>query len=90
MSILAWIIIGGLAGWLASVVVEGTGLGVLGDIIVGIIGAFIGGLIVSLLGGSGFTGFNIGSFIVAFIGAVVLLLLVRLVSGGRRRSTARL
>lgn len=81
MSILAWIIIGGLAGWLASVLVRGGGLGILGDIIVGIIGAFIGGLIVTLLGGQGFTGFNIWSFIVAVIGAVILLAIVRMARG---------
>jgi uncharacterized membrane protein YeaQ/YmgE (transglycosylase-associated protein family) len=81
MAILAWIVIGGLAGWLASTLVRGGGLGLLGDIVVGIVGAFIGGLIVSLLGGQGFTGFNIWSFIVALIGAVVLLLIIRMVRG---------
>jgi len=85
-AILVWIIIGGLAGWLASVLVRGSGSGILMDIIVGIVGAFIGGLIVQLLGGTGFTGFNLWSFIVAFIGAVVLLLIVRLVTGSRGRT----
>ncbi len=84
MGILSWIVIGGLAGWLASVLVEGTGLGILGDIIVGVIGGLIGGFIMSAFGQSGFSGFNIWSFIVAFVGAAVLLLIVRLVSGGRR------
>ena len=88
INILAWIIVGGIAGWLASLVVEGTGLGILGDIIVGIVGALIGGFIVSLLlpGSFGFTGFNIGSLIIAFIGAVILLLILRLVGVGRRRT----
>ncbi|HEX5548545.1 MAG TPA: GlsB/YeaQ/YmgE family stress response membrane protein [Ktedonobacterales bacterium] len=88
MNILAWIIVGGIAGWLASLVVEGTGLGILGDIIAGIVGALIGGFIVSLLlpGSFGFTGFNIGSLIIAFIGAVILLLILRLVGVGRRRT----
>ncbi|HEU0027315.1 MAG TPA: GlsB/YeaQ/YmgE family stress response membrane protein [Ktedonobacterales bacterium] len=85
-SILIWIIIGGLAGWLASVLVRGGGMGVLMDVIVGIIGAFIGGLIVQLFGGTGFTGFNLWSFIVALIGAVVLLLVVRLFTGSRGRT----
>ncbi len=85
-SILVWIIIGGLAGWLASVLVRGGGMGLLMDIIVGIIGAFIGGLIVQLFGGTGFTGFNLWSFIVALIGAVVLLWIVRLVTGSRGRA----
>lgn len=85
-DILIWIVIGGLAGWLASVLVRGGGMGILMNVIVGIIGAFIGGLIVELFGGAGFTGWNIWSFIVAFLGAVVLLLIVRLVTGSRGRT----
>jgi uncharacterized membrane protein YeaQ/YmgE (transglycosylase-associated protein family) len=88
MSIVGWIILGGLAGWLASVLVRGTGLGIIADILVGIVGAFIGGIIVGALGGTGVTGFNIWSFIVAVIGAVVLLLIVRLFTGGRTRRSA--
>lgn len=85
-DILVWIIIGGLAGWLASVLVRGSGLGLLLDVVVGIVGAFLGGLIVELIGGTGFTGFNLWSFFVAFIGAVALLLIVRLVRGSRGRT----
>ena len=89
-SIIAWIVVGAIAGWLASLVVQGTGLGLLGDIIVGIIGGFLGGLILSLLlpGSYGVSGFNLGSIVVAFIGAVILLLIVKAFSG--RRTTARL
>jgi uncharacterized membrane protein YeaQ/YmgE (transglycosylase-associated protein family) len=89
-AIIAWIVVGAIAGWLASLVVHGTGLGLLGDIIVGIIGGFLGGLILSLLlpGSFGVTGFNLGSILVAFIGAVILLLIVKAFSG--RRTTARL
>lgn len=83
-AIIVWIIIGGLAGWLASLLVRGSGSGVILDIVVGIVGAFIGGIIVQLLGGTGFTGLNLWSFIVAFIGAVILLLIVRLVTGRGR------
>lgn len=88
-GIIAWIIVGGIAGWLASLVVRGTGLGLIGDIIVGIVGGLIGGFLLSLLlpGSFSVTGFNLGSVIVAFIGAVVLLLLVRLFTGNR--TTAR-
>ncbi len=86
MNIILWLILGGIAGWLASLLVRGTGLGILGDIVVGIIGGFIGGFIVSLFGGQGMTGFNIWSLIVAVIGAVVLLLIVRLFTGSRRRT----
>lgn len=85
-DILVWIIIGGLAGWLASTVVRGGGMGILMDVIVGIVGAFIGGLVVEFVGGTGFTGFNLWSFIVAFVGAVILLLIVRLVTGSRGRT----
>jgi len=83
MGILAWIIIGGIAGWLASRVVNGTGLGLLGDIIVGIVGAFIGGLLLSLITGVGFTGFDLYSLLVAFVGSVVLLLIVKAVNERR-------
>lgn len=88
LNILAWIIVGGVAGWLASLLVRGTGLGLLGDVIVGIVGAFIGGFVMSLLlpGTFGFTGFNIGSLIVAFIGAVILLFILKLIGVGRRRA----
>ncbi len=83
MDIVLWIILGGLAGWLASVLVRGGGLGLIGDIVVGIVGALIGGFLVSLIGGTGVTGFNIWSFLVAVIGAVVLLLIVRAFTGSR-------
>ncbi len=85
MNIILWLVLGGIAGWLASLIVRGTGLGLIGDIVVGIIGGFSGGFIVSLFGGEGVTGFNIWSVIVAVIGAVVLLLIVRLFTGGARR-----
>jgi uncharacterized membrane protein YeaQ/YmgE (transglycosylase-associated protein family) len=83
MAILAWVILGGLAGWIASMIM-GTNeqQGCLVNIIVGIAGAVIGGFIFSALGGTGVTGFNIYSLIVATIGAVVLLWIVRAI---RRR-----
>lgn len=81
--IVTWIIVGAIGGWLASRVMRGGGLGLGGDIVVGIIGGVIGGIIVSLFGGSGVTGINIWSVIVSFIGAVVLLLIVRAFTGGR-------
>jgi uncharacterized membrane protein YeaQ/YmgE (transglycosylase-associated protein family) len=86
-TIIAWIIIGGLAGWLASLVVHGSGMGVGMDIVVGIIGGIVGGFILGILGiGGGFTGFNFVSLITAFIGAVILLLLVRLFGGRTART----
>jgi uncharacterized membrane protein YeaQ/YmgE (transglycosylase-associated protein family) len=81
MGILAFIVLGALAGWLASVLVDGGGLSVLGDIVVGIIGAFLGGVIFGFFGNSGVTGFNLWSFFVALVGAIVLLVIIRLLTG---------
>ena len=78
MDILTWIIVGLVAGVLASFVVGG-GFGLLGDIIVGIIGAFVGGWLFRQMGWSSPFGGLVGTIFVAFIGAVVLLLLLRLI-----------
>jgi uncharacterized membrane protein YeaQ/YmgE (transglycosylase-associated protein family) len=80
MGWLAWLIVGAISGWLASMVTRSS-LGLLGDIIVGIIGAFIGGFLFNLIGAPGATGFNVWSVFVAFIGAVVLLSLIRMITG---------
>ena len=83
MDILTWIIVGLVAGVLAALLVGGVGL--VGDIIVGIVGAFVGGWLFSLLHvGTPFGGLA-GTIFVAFIGAVVLLFLLRLLTSGRRR-----
>jgi len=82
MGWIAWIIVGAIAGWLASMVVHSR-LGLIGDIIAGIVGAVIGGFLFSAVGASGITGFNVWSIFVAFIGAVVLLGAIRLFSGNR-------
>ena len=82
-SWLAWIVIGLIAGAIASRVVAGRGFGCLADIVVGVAGAVIGGFLLSaLFGASGTVGFW-GSLIVAFIGAAALLAVLKLVSGGR-------
>jgi len=82
-SWLAWIVVGLIAGAVAARVVTGRGFGCLADIIVGIVGALIGGwLLGALFGISGTVGF-IGSIIVAFIGAALLLSVLKLLSGGR-------
>ncbi len=77
MGIILWIIFGALAGWIASAIMK-TNDGVLMDIVIGIVGAVIGGWIMSFLGFGGVTGFNIYSFLVAILGAVVLIWLVRI------------
>ena len=77
-AIIVWLIIGAVAGWLAGKIVEGTGFGLIVDIIVGIVGALIGGWLAGVLGvdiGGGL----IGSIIVAVVGAVVLLFVLRLI-----------
>ena len=85
MGILLWIIFGLLVGVIAKYLVPGEGPGgILGDIIVGIIGALVGGFLYGLFGHTGVTGFNLGSFLCAIIGAVILLLIIRSVT---RRST---
>ena len=82
MSFLAWIVLGAISGWLASIVMKtNRQQGLIMDIIVGIVGALIGGFIFNSLGLSGVTGFNLGSLLVAFIGAIVLLGILRLFSG---------
>ncbi|HKT96692.1 MAG TPA: GlsB/YeaQ/YmgE family stress response membrane protein [Paraburkholderia sp.] len=76
-GIIAWLIIGAIAGWLAGVLVKGGGFGLIVDIIVGIVGAFIGGWLAGLLGihvGGGM----ISSIITAIVGAVILLFIIRL------------
>jgi len=93
INLLVWIIVGGIAGWLASLVVQGAGMGIVGAIIVGVVGAIIVGVVGALLdgfllslllpGAFGITGFNLGSLVVAFIGALVLLFIVKLFTARR-------
>jgi len=85
-GILAWIVVGLIAGWLASAVM-GSGTGLIGDLILGLVGAFIGGIII----GSFTTGTYqvVGSIVVAFIGAVILIAIARLIIGGTHRGSSR-
>lgn len=84
MDLLTWIIVGLVAGVLASLVVGG-GFGIIGDIVIGIVGAFIGGWVFAQLGVSTpFSGIA-GTIFTAFVGACILILLLRLVSRGRAR-----
>ena len=80
MNLLLFIVLGGIAGWLASVIMKTNNRqGILLDIVVGIVGAFLGGLLFNLFGARGVTGFNLWSFVVALVGAVSLLAIVRAV-----------
>ena len=83
MTLLTWLIVGLVAGVLASMVMGGTGYGIIGDIIVGIIGAFLGGWIFSALGVASPLGGLAGTILVAFIGAVVLLFIIHLIRRNR-------
>ena len=80
MSIIGWIVLGLIAGFIASKIVNKQGQGVVLDIFLGIIGAIVGGFLFSLIGAVGVTGFNIWSMIVAIVGAVVVLLLYHAIS----------
>jgi uncharacterized membrane protein YeaQ/YmgE (transglycosylase-associated protein family) len=78
VDLLWFLIVGLVAGWLASVLVKGGGLGIVGDIVVGILGAFLGGFLFRSLGISSGGGL-LGSIIVATVGAIVLIFLLRLI-----------
>jgi len=87
MEIIAWLVFGGLAGWVASMIMKKNGsMGLIANIVVGIIGAFLGGFLMSFfVNGWSITGFNITSFVVAVFGAVVLLAIVNLFKRGSAR-----
>jgi uncharacterized membrane protein YeaQ/YmgE (transglycosylase-associated protein family) len=84
MSIIAWLIVGLIAGFLASKVINKTGEGLLLDIVLGVAGALVGGFIFNFFGHSGQTGINLYSIFVSFVGAVVVLLIYHMVF--RRRA----
>lgn len=85
LGFIGWIVLGGLAGWVASMIMgDNKSQGLIGNIVVGIIGGLLGGFVFGLFGGAGVTGFNLWSFLVALVGAVVLLFLWRLVTGGKK------
>ena len=83
MSVISWIILGVIAGFLGSKIVNKSGQGLLMDIVLGIVGAIVGGLIFSAFGASGVTGLNIYSLVVAVIGAIVVLWVYHQVNGRR-------
>jgi uncharacterized membrane protein YeaQ/YmgE (transglycosylase-associated protein family) len=85
MGILSWIIVGLIAGWLAGLFVKGGGFGCMGDIVVGVIGGVLGGWLASAVFhmGDPMSGINLSSILIAFVGAVIFVTLLRLVSGKR-------
>jgi uncharacterized membrane protein YeaQ/YmgE (transglycosylase-associated protein family) len=85
MSLIAWIVLGLIAGFVASKLVNRTGEGLLLDILLGVVGAVLGGWLFNRFGATGVTGLNVWSLLVAIVGAVVLLLIVHAI----RRATLR-
>lgn len=80
MSIFAWLLLGLVAGFIASKIVNKSGEGLFLDIVIGIVGAMIGGSVFTTLGGVGVTGFNLWSLFVAVVGAVIALLIYHAVA----------
>ena len=80
MGIIGWIVIGAIAGWIASLITgNNKRMGAGMNILVGVVGGFIGGIAMNLIGGYGVTGFNLWSLLVATVGSVILLLIVNVV-----------
>ena len=91
MGLLSWIVVGAIAGWLAGKLVKGQGFGCLGNIIVGVVGGLLGGFLASLLFNmpDAVNGFNLTSIVVAFLGAVIVVVVIRLLRGSGRSSYRR-
>ena len=86
MSIILFLVLGGIAGWIASLIMgTDASQGIILNIAVGIVGAFIGGMLFNAFGTAGVTGFNLWSLLVAILGAIILLWIVKLVRGGMAR-----
>ena len=86
MSILAWIILGLIAGFIASKLVNKTGEGIVLDIVLGVVGAVVGGWVFNFFGKQGVSGLNLYSFVVAIIGAALVLVVYHAIRGGARRA----
>ncbi len=83
MSILAWLILGLIAGFIGSKIVNRTGEGLLLDIVLGVVGALVGGFLFNMFGAVGVTGLNLWSLVVAVVGAVVVLIVYHMIFGRR-------
>ncbi len=85
MGIIAWIVLGALAGWIASMIMKTDAeQGAIANIVVGIVGALIGGFVVGMFGGSEVTGLNLYSLLVSVLGAVILLFVYKALTGRNR------
>jgi uncharacterized membrane protein YeaQ/YmgE (transglycosylase-associated protein family) len=85
MGIISWIVLGLIAGFIGSKIVDSQGQGLWLNIALGIVGALVGGFLFSLFGASGVTGFNLYSMIVAIVGSIVVLLIYNALAGRRSR-----
>jgi uncharacterized membrane protein YeaQ/YmgE (transglycosylase-associated protein family) len=82
MGTIAWLLLGGIAGWIASLIMKTDGSqGIILNIVVGIIGAWLGGFLFNALGGAGVTGLNFYSLLVSVVGAVALIWVVKMIKG---------
>jgi uncharacterized membrane protein YeaQ/YmgE (transglycosylase-associated protein family) len=81
MSVFGWIVLGLLAGWIGSKIVNRHGQGIFMDIVLGVVGALVGGFLFSLIGAEGVTGFNLYSMFVAIVGSVVVLVIYHFIAG---------
>lgn len=88
MSIIVWIVIGGLAGWVGNMIMKTPG-GLIRNIITGIVGALIGGFIMNFFGFDGLTGFNLWTFVVALLGSIALIALINLFMGSSRKTSSQ-
>ena len=84
MSVIAWIILGLIAGFIGSKIVNKSGQGLIMDIVLGIVGAIVGGVVFSFFGATGVSGLKIWSLIVAIVGAIIVLWIYHRVAGARR------
>jgi uncharacterized membrane protein YeaQ/YmgE (transglycosylase-associated protein family) len=83
MSVIGWIVLGLIAGFIGSKIVNNSGQGMLMDIVLGVVGAIVGGVLFSFFGAAGVTGFNIWSLIVAVIGSIIVLWIYHAMTGRR-------
>lgn len=82
MNLIGWVVLGGIAGWLASIITgRNDRMGCITNILAGVVGGVVGGWLFGFFGGSGVTGFNLGSLLVAVVGAVVVLAIINLIFG---------
>lgn len=82
MGFLAFLVLGGVAGWIASIVMKtDASQGLIGNVVIGVIGAYLGGFLFSLIGGAGFGEFSLYSLLVAVVGSVVLIWILKMIRG---------